>query len=141
MLTQCKYFTYICPVETYKTVVMKKLIGILVIGLMMAATANAQSPKYERVGTQIKVTKYFDGTDIVKEVGFMKDGKSHGQWTEYTRDGEVRIEATYVDGKKEGVWFVWSDDRETLFEVTYLDNSISIVRTWSVGENNLTVER
>lgn len=120
---------------------MKKIIGILVIGFMMATTAYAQSPTYERVGKQIKVTKYYDGTDIVKEVGFMKDGKSHGQWTEYTREGEVRIEATYVDGKKEGVWFVWSDDRETLFEVTYLDNSVSVIRTWSVGENNLTVER
>ncbi|WP_421754736.1 toxin-antitoxin system YwqK family antitoxin [Croceimicrobium sp.] len=120
---------------------MKKLIGILVIGFMMAATAYAQSPTYERVGKQVKVTKYFDGTDIVKEVGFFKDGKSHGQWTEYTRDGQVRIEATYVDGKKEGVWFVWSEDRNTLYEVNYLDNRVSNIRSWSVDERNLHVER
>jgi len=120
---------------------MRKLIGIFVIFFMMAATANAQSPTYERVGKQIKVTKYYEGTDLVKEVGFFKDGKSHGQWTEYTREGKVRIEATYVDGQKEGVWFVWSEDGETLIEVTYLNNSISAIRTWSMDENNLHVER
>lgn len=120
---------------------MKKLIGVLVIGLLMAATANAQSPTYERVGKQIKVTKYFDGSDQIKEVGFFKDGKSHGQWTEYDRDGEVKIEATYVDGKKEGVWFVWSQDRTTLYEVNYLNNSVSDIRSWSLDERNLHVER
>ena len=120
---------------------MKKLFGILMIGLMMAATANAQNPTYERVGKQIKVTNYYEGTDLIKEVGFFKDGKSHGQWTEFDRNGEVKIEATYVDGKKEGVWFVWSEDRTTLYEVSYLKNSVSDIRSWSLDDRNLHVER
>lgn len=120
---------------------MKKLFGVLMLTLVMAAAANAQSPSYERVGKQIKMVSYFDGTNQIKEVGFFKDGKAHGQWTEYDLNGQVRIEATYVDGHKEGVWFVWSEDRNTLFEVNYLNNSVADIHSWSLEERNLHVER
>tara|TARA_R110002050_G_scaffold98209_3_gene204149 strand:- start:1697 stop:2062 length:366 start_codon:yes stop_codon:yes gene_type:complete len=121
---------------------MKTMINLVVAGFLMAFGAQAQSTSvYEKVGDQIKVTRYFENSDQIKEVGFFKDGKSHGQWTEYSASGEIRVEATYVEGQKEGAWFVWSEDRKTLHEVNYQANSIANHREWSLAQENLRVEK
>jgi len=121
---------------------MKKIV-FYIAGLMLwLTTATAQSPTvYEKVGDHIKVTHYYDGTDQIRETGFFYEGKAHGAWAEYTKEGELRVEANYVNGKKEGTWFVWSLDRETLYQVDYLDNTRQDVRVWDLGEPNLHVKR
>jgi antitoxin component YwqK of YwqJK toxin-antitoxin module len=121
---------------------MKKFLGVIIVGfVMLSVTANAQTVVYEEMGDVVKMTKYFEGTDQIQEEGFFKDGKSHGQWTQYTVNGEIAIEATYVYGKKEGIWFVWSGDRDSLYEVVYLDNRISETKSWALNERNLHVTK
>jgi antitoxin component YwqK of YwqJK toxin-antitoxin module len=121
---------------------MKTIMRLLVLALFIGTSVQAQSTSiYEKIGDQLKVTRYFENTDQVKEVGYFKDGKSHGQWTEYSTNGDIRIEATYVDGQKEGAWFVWSDDRKTLHEVNYQANRIANHREWSLAQENQRVEK
>lgn len=142
MLTKCKYFLYLWSVELKNSVVMKKIVGLIVVGLFMVTTAKAQSDvSWEKQDDQIKMTRYFAGTDQVKEVGYFKDGKSHGQWTEFTRTGDIRIEATYINGHKEGTWFVWADDRTKLYECVYEANRMVEHREWSLDQRNLHVEK
>lgn len=121
---------------------MKKLIAFIALSMFMATAVNAQSDvKWEKQDDQIKMTRFFAGTDQVQEIGYFKNGKSHGQWTEFTSNGDIRIEATYINGQKEGTWFVWADDRTKLYECVYELNRMVEHREWSLDQRNLHVEK
>lgn len=89
---------------------------------------QAQTEQHEVVDQMVKSTFYYeDGT--IKQSGFYKDGKVHGQWVSYDENGRKLALGQYNDGKKVGKWFFWS--AENLTEVDYSDARIAQVKQWT----------
>jgi antitoxin component YwqK of YwqJK toxin-antitoxin module len=95
---------------------------------MQAQEAN---PSFEKEGDMVKATFYHDN-GMVSQTGYFLDGKLHGEWIMYDRDGKKTASGQYDMGAKEGKWFFWKDD--VLQEVDYIDNEIINVVNWSNSE-------
>ncbi|AVR45024.1 nicotinic acid mononucleotide adenyltransferase [Christiangramia fulva] len=110
---------------------MKTITKILAAALFaIGTTAMAQTapkPVFEKQGDLIKGTFYYDDGNIRQE-GTYKDGKLHGEWISYNKDGEKTAIAQYNNGQKDGIWFFWSGDKLT--EVNYDHNTIASVNSW-----------
>lgn len=119
----------------------QNFLAVLMVMLIVSATAFAQeSATYTKEGDLIKVTHYYEGTELVKETGFFKDGVSHGKWVQYNQEGEVQIEAFYNNGKKTGTWFVWTNDGEGLYQLAYENNYLVKSHKWAIEERDLLAE-
>jgi antitoxin component YwqK of YwqJK toxin-antitoxin module len=112
---------------------------MLVLGTVSFAQPYTNS-EYERQGDRTKVTHYYEDGETIRETGFFYQGVSHGEWIQYSRSGEVQIEATYRDGKKEGTWFVYSPDRTELYEIVYVNNRMVKSSRWALEVPNLHVK-
>ena len=82
---------------------MKKL--LIIVMVMFVSSLYAQEtkvePTYEKEGDLVSVTTYYeDGS--VKEIGFYKDKKLHGEWTKFSEDGKKIARAHYNNGNKVG---------------------------------------
>lgn len=100
------------------------LCALFVSGLMLAQEVE---PKYEIDGNLVKATYYYDNGSV-KQEGFYKDGKVHGQWVSYTEKGIKTSMGEYNKGEKTGKWFFWSDG--SLNEVDYKDSRVAVVNKW-----------
>ncbi len=105
---------------------MKKYIlsATLFVSAMMMAQVQ---PKHEVAGDMVKSTYYYDN-GTVRQEGFYKDGKVHGQWISYDENGNKTAIAEYQNGNKAGKWFFWKDN--TLSEVDYTDSRVASVKSW-----------
>ncbi|MDH7446003.1 toxin-antitoxin system YwqK family antitoxin [Aquimarina sp. 2201CG14-23] len=114
---------------------MKKI--LLAIAIVFSATMTAQDvkPTFEKQGDVIKGTFFYDNGEI-RQQGFYKDGKLHGEWKAYNATGKKIAMGQYHNGVKTGKWFFWNDNK--LSEVNYSDNQIADVTTWS-DKNNVVV--
>ncbi|AOW22077.1 hypothetical protein LPB138_10125 [Urechidicola croceus] len=85
-------------------------------------------PTYEKQGDIVSVTTYYeDGS--VKEQGFYKDKKLHGEWSKFNRNGDKIILASYDNGRKVGTWMYVNNG--VLTQVDYQENKIASVYEWN----------
>ncbi|OIQ40323.1 MAG: hypothetical protein BM563_03210 [Bacteroidetes bacterium MedPE-SWsnd-G1] len=109
---------------------MKKSILVLVlfcVGLYTYAS-NGSEPVYEIEGNLVAVTTFYENGQI-KEQGFYKNKKLHGEWSLYNKEGDKITKANYSNGKKIGTWMFMSNGKLT--EVQYENNTIAKVFEWN----------
>lgn len=107
---------------------MRNLILIFAMLLSITLTAQSKKPVMEKEGDLIKATYFHDNGEIA-QIGFFKNGKTHGQWKMYDANGKKTAVANYDQGKKTGKWLFWSEDG--LKEVDYSDNRIVGITKWN----------
>jgi len=56
------------------------------------------------------------------------DGKFHGVWRDYYKNGVLRFEGNYVYGVCFGIWYWWNKDGDLLDECIYEDGDVR--REW-----------
>lgn len=104
---------------------MKKVLIYMMVALFTSA-GFAQNDKaestYEKQGDLVAVTNYYENGSV-KEQGFYKDKKLHGEWKMYNQEGVLIVKAYYANGKKTGKWLFIKDG--VLTEVDYSGNSAS----------------
>lgn len=106
---------------------MKKLLAIACLLAVSLVQAQDKEPTYEVAGDLVKATYYFaDGS--IHKVGFFKEKKLMGKWTEFDKKGNKVAVAHYDMGKKVGTWFQWKGD--VLRQINYDNNLIVSVNTW-----------
>lgn len=111
---------------------MKKLMTLLMMvcgALYMQAQDG--SPSYEKEGDMVKATYYHDN-GVISQTGYFYQGKLHGEWIMYDRDGKKIAIGQYDMGAKDGKWFFWKEG--LLQEVDYLNNEIINVVNWNNSE-------
>ncbi|MDR6966744.1 antitoxin component YwqK of YwqJK toxin-antitoxin module [Flavobacterium arsenatis] len=101
----------------------------MIIGAMLITgiTFAQGEPKHEVVGDIVKSTYYHENGQISQE-GFYKNGKVHGQWTSFDKNGKKTAIANYSEGIKTGKWIFWTD--KNLSEVDYSDSRVASVKNW-----------
>lgn len=92
-----------------------------------AMQAQEVKPTYEEVGDKVKAT-YYHADGSIHKIGFFKNKKLDGQWTEYDQKGNKVAVGYYKKGKKVGTWFQWKGS--FLREINYDNNVIASVNTW-----------
>ena len=109
-----------------------KYIYIIAAFLFTISTYAQKKPSFVKEGNLVIGTYYHDdGT--VSQTGAYLDGKLHGQWISYNRDGEKVTQGTYTNGVKSGTWFFW--DGKELSEVKYDNNQITTVISHNSSSN------
>jgi antitoxin component YwqK of YwqJK toxin-antitoxin module len=76
----------------------------------------------------IEVVYYHDNGEVSQTGYYTKDGKLHGDWFSYCKEGNKLVSAQYNNGVKTGTWFFWQDDK--LREVNYTNGAIANVSEW-----------
>lgn len=117
---------------------MKNITIILLVFLFSCGSfaQNINEPTYKKQGELVAVTTYYEDGSI-KEQGFYKNQKLHGEWNMYNEDGVKITKANYINGKKSGTWMFLKDGVVT--EVNYEDNKIASVHKWN-EESNVAIK-
>ena len=105
---------------------MKK--ALIIVLFFCTGLIFAQETTYKKEGGLVAVTHYYENGNV-KETGFYKNKKLHGEWTKYNKKGIKVVRAYYNDGKKTGKWMYSLDG--VLTEVDYESNKIVNVYTWN----------
>ncbi len=61
----------------------------------------------------------------VRIEGSYRDGRQHGQWTEYDRGGRPLQRGNLVDGTRQGAWAEWYNNGNRRFQCRYEDGRVS----------------
>ena len=118
-------------IKKLKFITMKYLY-IIAAFLFTISTYAQKKPSFVKEGNLVVGTYYHDdGT--VSQTGAYLDGKLHGKWISYNRDGEKVTEGNYTNGVKSGTWFFW--DGKELSEVKYNNNQITTVISHNSSSN------
>ena len=125
-------FDYICNINVNRKGAMKTIKNILMatvflVGGVAMAQDKDPKPAFEKQGDLIKGTFYYEDGSIRQE-GTYKDGRLHGEWISYNKDGEKTAIANYKNGEKDGKWFFWTENKLT--EVDYQNSVIASVNSW-----------
>ncbi len=73
---------------------------------------------------------YYHDNGVVSQTGFYNpDGKLHGNWLSFSKEGNKIVSAHYDNGKKVDKWFYWNES--TLKEIDYENNAIVSVNVWT----------
>jgi antitoxin component YwqK of YwqJK toxin-antitoxin module len=105
------------------------IVACLFGGILFAQEkANVE---YVKQGDLVKGVFFYDN-GVIQQEGTYKNGKLHGQWVSYDRDGKKNAVAFYHKGDKTGKWFFWRQDK--LIEVDYTRNDIASVQTYTNGD-------
>lgn len=110
---------------------MKKAILVLIALCSTYMYAQNIEPTFEREGKMVKATYFHDNGEIA-QVGYMLNGKLHGDWTMFNAKGTKIASGKYVDGKKQGTWYFY--DGDMVKEVEFVDSKIAAVRDWDASE-------
>jgi antitoxin component YwqK of YwqJK toxin-antitoxin module len=109
------------------------LVLLLVLSVSMTYAQKERELKLNKDTDLIEVT-YFHENGTVSQTGFYNlDGKPHGDWFSYCKEGNKLVSAQYDNGMKTGTWFFWQD--EMLREVNYSNGGISEVSEWMNAES------
>lgn len=106
---------------------MKRILFVAIVMFTGSLFAQDEKPDFTKKGDMVIGTYYFDDGQV-KQEGTYKDGKLHGEWVAYNKEGDKIAMAKYKNGKKTGKWFFWNDGK--LLEVDYADNKITNVSKW-----------
>lgn len=112
---------------------MKAIITLILI-VFTAAQLYSQDVKYEKNKKDniTEVTFYYENGEV-RQKGFYKKDKLHGQWISYDRNGNKKTIAYYNKGERTGRWIFWEDEK--IIEVDYHKNSISEVKHYQLQLN------
>ena len=104
---------------------------IIIAACLLGSLVFAQQPnvEYQKDGKLIQGIFYYEN-GVISQEGTYKNGKLHGQWISYDRDGKKNTMAYYHKGKKVGKWIYWRGDE--MIEVDYTDNQIANVTTYKI---------
>ena len=80
--------------------------------------------EYKQKGELVEVTIYYEDGKI-KEKGYYKNKKLHGEWNKFDKDGVKITKAFYTNGKKTGTWIFLSEGK--LIEFVYEEHRIAVV--------------
>src|SRR5690606_7785488 len=107
--------------------------NLVVVALMMISAIsfaqNERTLKLNQDTNTIDVVYYHDNGQISQTGAYTLDGKLHGEWLSFDKNGKKTVSATYENGKKTGKWFFWNDN--TLKEVDYSNNAIASISEWT----------
>ncbi len=79
---------------------MKKLLFVLLV--FVICTGFEQKGEIQTYYWPDRITKYAEGSVV--------NGKRHGKWTEWHRNGQRSGTGNYDHGKKDGSWIYWYDN-------------------------------
>ena len=66
----------------------------------------------------------------MKCLTFLKDGKKHGLWTRWHKNGQKEWEANYKDGKEHGLWTSWYENGQKRSEKNYNYEALMTAKSW-----------
>ncbi len=114
-------------IQDQKKYTMKNIIVLLTVVFAMSFSYGQQENKLGlNEETELIEATYFHDNGIVSQVGtFNLDGKLHGEWTSFNKEGEKISEGRYVNGRKVGKWTFWAGNETK--EVRYSNNEIASV--------------
>ena len=128
-----------------KECLMKRMIiSMIVVLSIQLSYAQENSTETKEITTTLKVYKqeakkkdlqgltevtYFHSNGEIAQTGFLKEGKPHGEWTQYDPKGLKIASGSYKNGKRQGKWLFWNYD--TLDEVTFNDNKVERITKWN----------
>lgn len=112
---------------------MRKVMFILAALVVVSLYAQSPNPKIEQIGDLVKATYYYDNGNV-RQQGFVKDGKLHGEWISYREDGTKVAIAQYNKGQKVGKWLFY-DAEGNVKEVDYSSNNIVNVIEVNTGSS------
>jgi antitoxin component YwqK of YwqJK toxin-antitoxin module len=107
---------------------MKNLLLLVVLLAGMSMAAQAPKPIYEKEGKMVKAT-FFHENGQIAQTGFYLEGKLHGEWTMFCKEGNKLAMGTYQQGAKTGKWFFW--EGEALKEVDFINNKMAVITQWN----------
>lgn len=70
-----------------------------------------------------KVTNYFENGNV-KEIGEFANGKMHGSWLSFTKEGIKAGEASYNNGLKQGEWKIYDQSGNMRYTINYENGRI-----------------
>ena len=94
--------------------------------VLFAQEANVE---YQKKGDLTEGVFYYEN-GVISQEGTYKNGKLHGQWISYDRDGKKNNMAYYHKGKKVGKWIFWKEGK--MIEVDYDNNEIQNIVTYNI---------
>ncbi|MGD1980689.1 MAG: nicotinic acid mononucleotide adenyltransferase [Flavobacteriaceae bacterium] len=97
----------------------------------LVAQENEAKRTFTQVGELIQFTEYHDNGEL-SQTGYFLDGKNHGVWVSYDRNGVKRSKGVFSQGKKVDRWFFWNEG--ALLEVDYKDNILQSAIKWGNAE-------
>ncbi len=117
------------------------LIALVGLGLTMQAqevrTENYENGQtkvqYTIFGNYIQMVAYYEN-GAVKETGSYLNNQPHGEYRQYSQDGELMSAGQYVRGQKQGIWLFRPNGGEMLYQVVYEDNVRKEVDRWVAAE-------
>ena len=103
------------------------LTSVVLIILLFPSLALGETVKSEdlvqRKGLYYKKSSDvpFTGKVTGKEQGSVKDGKEHGPWVHYHKNGQLYSKGTFKDGKSDGPWVGYYPDGQLFWKGTFKD--------------------
>jgi antitoxin component YwqK of YwqJK toxin-antitoxin module len=106
------------------------------LALFTISTVKAQTEfdRYKVNGESIVAELYHDNGVLAQTGSYTLDGKLHGKWISYDRNGNKTSEAYYHNGMKTDTWIFYQGD--IIKEVRYVNSKIYEVKTWKVSDTN-----
>lgn len=105
-------------------------ISLLAFGSLLAQE-NTPKRTYVQEGELIKFSEYHDNGEL-SQTGYFLEGKNHGIWVSYDRQGIKLSKGVFSKGKKVDRWFFWNQG--ALLEVDYKDNLVQRATKWGKSE-------
>ncbi len=95
--------------------------------------AQEKEPKrtYIQEGELIHFKEFHDNGEL-SQTGYFLEGKNHGVWVSFDREGVKRSKGVFSNGKKVDRWFFWNEG--VLLEVDYKDNVVQSATKWGNAE-------
>lgn len=102
----------------------------IVVNLMMLCVGLSFAQKERTLvlneDTRLIEVTYFHDNGEVSQTGFYtEEGKLHGEWIKFCKEGNRLAEARYNNGNKVGKWLFY--DGNTIKEVNYSENLVTEV--------------
>ena len=96
------------------------LIFVLTLGV-----AQEIKPQFEKQEDLVKATNFYEDGKV-KENGFVKNDKLHGEWVSFDQEGRKTAIANSAEGLKVGTWYVVTN--QSVKELTYESNKLVSVK-------------
>jgi antitoxin component YwqK of YwqJK toxin-antitoxin module len=103
---------------------MKKLILtiFLIFTVFLGFSQKAELKKIESKGNLQQVTLFYENGTVMQQGFYTNDGKLHGCWESFFKNGSRQCVAFYDKGVKVGTWMYYSPHKRT--KVIYEKNKI-----------------
>ena len=119
---------------------MKKIVALLMIlSVSFTYAQKERTLKFDKEKNLIEVTYFHDNGEVSQTGYYTEEGKLHGEWLSFCKEGNKLVSAKYDNGKKVGKWFYWSGN--TLKEVDYSNNAIANVNEWTSSDAKVASNR